>query len=446
MERKPNILFLVVDSMRYDAAISKQSETPTMDSLRNRGIEFTSCFSQGISTAPAMTGMLTGRYPLDHSGHWYVEESQPTFAEQYHQAGYETGAIHSNPYVSAQRNFDKGFDWMHENITTFEPVSKRSGLRNMLRKVANRANRILKKVPYTTGQKINQICTDRMASATEPWFIWIQYMDVHGPYLPDEDRSYRAKLRAERLWRKAAVTSPANVTDDEHMELYENYNSEIEYVDNQIGDLLNKLETDGILKNTIVVLTADHGEEFREHGQYGHGNLPYDELIHVPLVIRLPKQLNVPQSKKISTITRGVDIHPTLLDILEVPLTEDMKHYMEGRSVAEKVTGDKELETTTVVTEKRVRDESVLQIGLRTDRWKFIYDGRKNETYLFDLEQDPTETKAVGGRNPEVNQQFKKCLNNRLQQISQTSSDIDSRPVSQQTGVNERLRALGYRE
>jgi len=230
-----------------------------------------------------MTAILSGRLPLDYGGHWYIQDERPMLAERFQSLGYHTGAFHSNPYVSERRNFDRGFDTFDEDAIAFEPDSGLEGAPEKLLRLANRVSRVLQRTPYTRAPKANERLLDITGDADQPWFQWTQYMDVHGPYLGG-DISYRNKFRAEKLWLDAAVRNPDGVTEDEHEELERNHRREIAYLDGVIGDLLDRLEQRGELDDTMVVLTADHGDEFYEHGRYGHGNLPYDELTHVPLV------------------------------------------------------------------------------------------------------------------------------------------------------------------
>jgi len=429
----PNILLLVVDSLRYDVTSGDwHTSTPTIDRLTDEGLTFTNCFSQGISTAPAMTAMLTGRLPLDYGGHWYLDDDQPTFAEAFNENGYTTGAVHSNPYVSAHRNFDRGFDNFEEDVVAFEPDRGLEGAPDKLLRLASRASRILSRTPYTPAEKVNE----RILSFVDdvepgsPWFLWTQYMDVHGPYLGGDDFSYRNKFRAEWLWRKAAVRNPDAITDAEHEELRENYRREVEYVDRAIGNLLDELETRGELQNTIVVLTADHGDEFYEHGWYGHGNLPYDELIHVPLAIRVPDgfdddpdRATLPRGKTVDDLVRSLDILPTVLDAIGADLSERHRQRLAGESLLPVIRGERE-EPPVVVTEKRRRREDALRIGFRTTDWKFLYDGEIDETFLYDIADDPAESADVSGRYPEATARFRERLESRFSQIKETSATV----------------------
>ena len=439
-----NILFLVLDSLRYDAVHSNETDTPTLDRLANCGVTFTRCFAQGISTAPSMTSMLTGRYPLDYGGHWYLEEHQPTMAEQFRRNGYTTGAIHSNPNVSRLRNFDRGFDTFEENILPYAPGDLVNRAPDAFVRYANKAVRILRRRPYLPAAEINRALRDWIAATEDPWFLWTQYMDVHGPYLPGVDAGYREKVRAERLWRKAAVNAPENITSEEHDELWRNYRKEVEYLDRELGSFFMSLEKLGLLSDSIVVVVSDHGDEFAEHGLYGHGNLPYDELTRVPLLVRFPDSVSVDQPQSVETMVRTVDILPTLLDVLDAEYSSAMRDRLEGESLLPVIDGD-DPSYDIVVTEKEVRGETSLRIGLREDCWKYIYDGKADERHLYDLSSHTAEIDNVVDRHPEVANRFRERLTRRLDTIEATSEGIHTPDVEDEHGVSERLRSLGYK-
>lgn len=439
-----NVLFLVVDSLRYDVVAGDDVETPTLDALADEGFSFSQCFAQGISTAPSMTSMLTGRYPLDYGGHWYLEADQPTMAAQFQRNGYTTGAIHSNPNVSRLRNFHRGFDTFEENILPYDPDGLIDNVPDQLLRYANKVARILRRTPYLPAAKLNDDLSAWIQSTSDPWFLWTQYMDVHGPYLPGGDFSYRTKFRAERLWRKAAVNAPDDITVEEHDELWGNYRKEVEYFDQELGTFLNSLDEQGDLAETAIIIVGDHGDEFAEHGLYGHKNLPYDELTRVPLLMRFPESSQIAQPATIDTMVRTVDILPTLLDFVDAELSEPMIERMEGESLLPVIDGD-EPTYDVVVTEKEMRGEESLRIGFRTDRWKYIYDGKDDEQYLYDLVDDPEETTDVSGDNPDVVDRFRDRLHDRFTQIETTSAGIELPDLDDDEGVDERLRALGYK-
>ena len=444
MTDRPNVLFLVADSLRYDTVFADDTHTPTLDALASDAVRFDRCYSQGISTAPAMTAMLTGRYPLDYGGHWYIHDDQPTMAEQFQDNGYTTAAIHSNPNVSRLRNFDAGFDTFEENILPITSDGLLDALPDTALRYLNKGARILSRTPYLPADEVHAQMGDWVDTADEPWFLWTQYMDTHGPYLPGDDFSYRNKFRAERLWRKAAVESPEEVTETEHEELYRNYRLEVEYLDSALGRFLARLDRGGHLENTIVVFTADHGDEFAEHGRYGHGNLPYEELVRVPLLVSIPDGLDLPRPDRVETPVRCLDVLPTVLDGIDADLTPAMAERMEGESLVDVLAGE-EPGYDAILTEKEMRGEDALRFGFRTEEWTYLYDGKHEEELLFDRESDPDEQTDAVADHQEVREQFRDRLQARLASIEATADGIELPDIEDDPGVQERLEALGYR-
>ena len=441
---KLNVLFLAVDSLRYDAVFGDEFDTPRLDQLAESGVTFSRCFSQGISTAPSMTAMLTGRYPLDYGGHWYLEEDQPTIAEQFKRNGYTTGAIHSNPNVSRLRNFHRGFDTFEENILPYDPDGLIENIPDQLLRYANKFARLFRRTPYLPVEKVNKSLSKWIQGTEDAWFLWTQYMDVHGPYLPGDDFTYLNKFRAEKLWRKAAVNSPDEITPEEHEELWQNYRKEVEYLDREIGTFLDELSERGDLEDTVVIIVGDHGDEFAEHGLYGHGNLPYDELTHVPLLVRFPDRASIDQPQEVNSPVRTMDILPTMLDLIGADLSESMRERMEGESLLPLFDGS-EPTYDVIVTEKEMRGEDYLRFGFRTEQWKCLYDGKTDDVYLYDLNSDPEETTNVVDSHPDIVREFEEELDKRIETIERTSEAVTIPEIEDDQGVEQRLEALGYK-
>jgi arylsulfatase A-like enzyme len=446
MAGRANLLFLVVDSLRYDVvAHDDLAHTPTLDRLASAGTVFEACFSQGISTAPAMTAMLTGRYPLDYGGHWYVHDDQPTMAEQFQHNGYRTAAIHSNPNVSRLRNFDKGFDTFEENILPFPSDGLFEVLPDTVLRYLNKGARILSRTPYLPADAVNAQILEWVETADSPWFLWTQYMDTHGPYLPGDEFTYRNKFRAERLWRKAAVEAPEDVTEAEHEELRRNYRLEVEYFDAALGRFLETMAERGHLENTITVLVGDHGDEFGEHGLYGHKNLPYEELVHVPCIVDFPDDVAGDPPDNVESPVRCIDLLPTVLDVVDAELTPEMRERMTGQSLRP-VFSEEESSSGLLLTEKEMRNDDALRFGFRTDRWTYLYDGTDDSERLYDRDSDPDERVDVAGEHPDVVEQFRDRLEERVDAIEETSARLDTPTIEDDHGVQDRLQALGYRE
>ena len=188
------------------------------------------------------------------------------------------------------------------------------------------------------------------------------------------------------------------------------YDGEIKYVDNQISVLLNELKNMRLLDNTLIILTADHGEEFLEHGDLFHGDHLYDESIRVPLIIRLPGI--IPKNKVIDKVVRSIDIMPTILDILGIY----PEITMQGVSLMPLVNYNINLNINAYAEEKERLSSSMKRedIAIRTDRWKFIstHNSEANtcDYELYNLKRDPKELINLVEREPEVTKELKKKL------------------------------------
>ncbi|GAB7021077.1 sulfatase [Halostagnicola bangensis] len=439
--KSPNVLFLVVDSLRYDAVYNWEDiEIPNIRDLANNGIEFTNCFSQGVATSPSMTAVLSGRLPLDHTGHRFIESDTPSVASEFQQQGYTTCGIHSNPNLSSSRGYDNGFDVFKEDILPINSELIVNKLPNKALYVVNKIERLLTKTPYATATRMNKHASNSINQMSSPWFMWLQYMDAHGPYIKDGNRSYRYKYKSEKLWRKAAVSNPEEISNEEHELLLEGYKQEIEYTDRKIGELLDHLKEKGEFENTIVVVTSDHGEEFGEHSEYSHGNLPFDELIHVPCIISGPDIENTINKNQI----RLVDILPSILDYVGDTISTDAKDFFEGKPSISQFSQESS-DLTPIVSEKEMMDGETLQFGFRNGEWKYMYDGERETGLLFDLNEDGGENNDVSSDYPDVVDEFESILSDRLERIQETSENVSVPDIDNEEAVNERLKALGYR-
>lgn len=417
---------------------------PELARLMEESVVFDHCISQGISTAPSMTANLTGTYPLDYGGHWYLHDGRPTVAEVLRTHGYLTGAIHSNPNVSRLRNFHKGFDHFDEELV---PEGARALMRILPKRflrTANYAFRLLRREPYLSADGLNTKARAWLGSLEDrKSFLWMQYMNTHGPYLAHEGSSYSRKARSELLWRKAAVANPEAVTAEEHEELWRCYRSEIGYTDAALARLVAWLRESGRLDSTLLVFTSDHGDEFGEHGFYGHRNSPFEELIHVPLVMRFPGAEMA--GTRIDDPVRMIDVVPTLLDYVggwpDPPLTD----LMEGVSLMPWIRGEHSGPSAElIITEKVTPKSDQLQVGLRSGGWKYLHDDWRQARELYHLDEDPEERHDLAAERPDKVAEFEAILARRFEDIDKRSADFSPIEVEEDPEVRARLRALGY--
>jgi len=360
--------------------------------------------------------------------------------------GYATAAIHSNPNVSRIRNFHKGFDRFDENLLPDHFNWLLGFLPAEFLKLVNKFFRILRRQPYLSAQGLNRKILRWISQVSSPFFVWTQYMDVHGPYLSHQGNPYLDKLRAEMLYQKA-MKDPDGINSKEKEDLKESYRAEVQYVDQQLGVLVSELRGLGMWDEMLVVVTADHGDEFGEHGLFGHKNNPYEELIRVPLLIKFPADFDSRPGTFVEQPVRLLDLLPTILDVNGVILENSVQQQVEGRSLVPLVQSEKATRFLDyVITEKEVKGSDSLRIGIRKEDWKFIFDGKNLLQELYHLVDDPGEQHNVIWKHPEVASEFERVLHERLSQIAERSANVRIPDVVESREVEERLRALGYIE
>lgn len=455
----PNVILISIDSLRADylgAMIQdgKNTLTPNLDQLTASSYLFSQCFSQGTTTHPAITALLTSTYPLDYGGHSYLNDSRPTIAEILRAEGYYTAAFHSNPFLSRLRNFHRGFHAFQENIIS-------QGFAGLLEKVpagftervVRKAYRIVRKQPYLPASQLNKQVIDSLTPDSNPLFLWIHYMDVHGPYLHHQGFSYYDKVRAEMVWRKAYKGDPTRVTDRERRHLLSGYESEIRYLDQHIGTLFDVLEERDLWNNSLIIITADHGEEFGEHGQYGHMNLPYNTLIHVPLIIKPPLGYEG-ENSVIRQRVRLLDVMPTILGFLGTQLRPEVKNQLAGQSLLPLLEGDNdEYEENDIITEKFVPqsedrferiDPDRIQASIIRDNWKLMLDKLNGKREFYDLSNDFDEKNDLISTHKDTAIELTSILESHLSKMLSKSRGVDPYEFEESEEVKKRLEDLGY--
>ncbi|MEF8789142.1 MAG: sulfatase [Haloarculaceae archaeon] len=427
---RPNVLLITVDSLRADAVATDEPATPAVDRLAEEGIVYERAFAQGTFTTLSMPSLFTSRYPSSLPPVGVVEDmvgsavtGVPTLTEALHDAGYATAGFHSNPLLSDPFGFDEGFDTFDSQL----PLAGVPRLPGRAKILTDKLLRLVRKHAYLPGERL----TDRALNwldrrpGDRPFFCWLHYMDVHGPYQSKSGNAYANKLRAERLWRKA-VASPGDLTDTERERLRRTYREEVEYTDGCVGRLLDGLRRRGLLEETVCVLTADHGEEFGEHGRYSHPDHLYDEVVHVPLVVRRPDR----EPGRADHPVELVDVAPTVLEAVgaEPPAP------FAGRRLSDPAPGHAISEAGVAPTYKA---------GVRTDRWKYIRYGDREE--LYDLRADPGEQTDVAGNHPSVLADLSGTLDDHLATHGTHTGAEDVSDVGIEDGeARDRLEDLGY--
>ncbi|MFZ1864273.1 MAG: sulfatase-like hydrolase/transferase [Polyangiales bacterium] len=434
-----NVLFIVVDTLRADHLSLygyEQGSTPNLDRFADDAIRFDQAFSNASWTRPSFASILTGRLPSSH-GVMAKSDALPdaltTLPEAMKGAGYKTAGYATNfnvaPYFNFHQGFDEYFYLEPEFVLGADDASAKLLLMQFIRQRIEQArasrDEVLPGTAYQDAATVNKALLhwidQRPAS---PWFLFVGYMDPHDPYFahPYDGSGYA----------RAAHQHP---DPSEGEALSALYDGEISYWDAELGTLLDGIKERGLYDDLTIIVTADHGEEFQEHGGFWHGTTLYDEQVRVPLLVKLP------QSRRAGTAVRhwvqSIDLMPTVLRLCDLPVPEGVQG------------GDIFTGTDVVYAEESHEGnvlESVRQLE-GTDEYKLITANPGNprglkpvELYRVDL--DPAERQNLAHTAPEQVRMATKTL---LQQRAHARKDaVAADSVEVEDDVAAHLEALGY--
>lgn len=397
VDERPNVILITLDTTRPDFLScydSRRPATPSLDALAAGGARFEAALATSGVTPVSHASILTGRYPYQHglrvlsagSG-FRLPASVPTIATTLREAGYATAAVHSAFPVSGYFGFDRDF----EHFDSFDGALQ---WKDGDQEKTGWSEHLQRRSDETVARVLTAL--DEGGEAGRPVFLWIHLWDPHDPNLKPP-REYWSHLEAE-----LAQGTSANST------IYEQfYAAEVRFMDSQIGVLLDGLRERDLVDNTLLAVTADHGEGltdgYRRHG-WGKHRMNYQEQLHVPLILSGP---GIPP-REIPDMVSTVDIVPTLLDLLGMP-----HEGYGGRSLRPLLEGGTLEPTTAYADQVNGYDWNASMVGPRPDaaflhtvcdgEWKLIYRPHLHEaTELFNLVQDPGEEHNVLAQHRDV--------------------------------------------
>jgi arylsulfatase A-like enzyme len=323
----PNVLLIMVDTLRADHLScygTTKVRTPHIDQLASGGLRYANAFSQASWTRPSVATILTGLYPSSH-GAVHKADRLPdrvdTLAEILQRAGYRTVGFANNANVSPAFNFQQGFDEYQYLAPDFffgaSEAASQLAVYNGLRLVRERflARYVDVHHYYQPAEAVTAAVRgwlDRRPPGKEPIFVFAHYMDPHDPY-------FAHPFDGEGYARVANPNPPAALAE----KLQRLYAGEVAYLDEHLGVLFDDLRKRGLWDQTLVVLTADHGEEFHEHGGWWHGTTLYDEQIVPP---RETRALHG-RGKVMDDLATSLDIVPTVIASARLPLATTLQGH-----------------------------------------------------------------------------------------------------------------------
>ncbi|MCX6570612.1 MAG: sulfatase-like hydrolase/transferase [Candidatus Aminicenantes bacterium] len=402
--RELNIVFFTLDTTRADHLACygyPLIETGNIDRLAAQGFLFKHTTSQAPLTLPSHASIFTGTYPFYHgvrdNGGFYLERDKTTLAKVVQQAGWATSAFIGAFVLDSRWGIDQGFDYYydHFDFSKYKTIS-------------------LDSVRRKGGEVVQAFFDWLQENRHKKFFSWIHLYDPHSPYEPPEPFKTRYGNRPGGL-----------------------YDAEIAYVDSLVGDVVKELEKDGLLKKTLIIIAADHGESLGEHHESGHGFFLYDATQSVPLIIRIPSQGF--QGRVVEPQVRNVDIMPSLLELLGLPIPKEVQ----GRSfldlMAGRGRGPERLAYSETYYPRYHYGWSELK-SLRSSRYKFI---QAPSPELYDLVRDPREQDNIYGRNLEEGKVLEREIQD-LQRKGSAKGIEDKGPKNLDLDTKEKLMALGY--
>ncbi len=410
-----DVLLIVLDTLRADRLGVygyPRATSPNLDAFAEAAIRFEYAISQSPWTNPSHRAIFRGLHPVSTAG-----MSSPPLAEMLWRAGYRTEALTGGGQVDSRFGFARGFesyrnaDWIRDVDSVADHLLKDPGRRR---------------------------------------FSFLHTYEAHDPYIDGRYAVGGPVNRVDTYFDKDTWTGvKRNLSDAEKGRIGDLYDGDVAFADEQLGHLFERLAADGILDRSIVIITSDHGEQFWEHGSWRHGQGLYDHQLRVPLIIHLPPPLAAQVGARVPRVVAGqvrlIDIYPTVLDLLGIPL----EHDIQGRSLAPllRAAGGRSREAFAETTNLKKTECK----GLRTGRYKLILTFQRGADYatdpaarveLYDLEDDPGEQHDLTSEMPEL----AATLETRLREIvSGEAADAESaEPEVLDPDLQERLRALGY--
>ncbi|MBC7250197.1 MAG: sulfatase [Anaerolineae bacterium] len=464
MYRSPHIVLIVLDCVRAQNLSCygyKRPTTPNIDRVAEEGVCYRQAATVGTWTVPTHATLFTGTYPATHgavNGHAYLDNHVITLTEVLKRMGYVTVGVSNNGWVSRATGIARGFDAFEEKYRMPRGLRRRlfSGYRRM-------------RSALSPGEKESARRTRRsvlrwlkhMAAEDRPYFLFIHLNDAHSPYAPPPPFARRflgdTSLRLARKVNQdntAWLAGAAEMDEQDWALLTALYDGELAYLDHQVASFLSAMRELNLLDRTLLIITADHGENLGEHGLIGHGYCLYDTIVRIPLLIRYPPLFSGGQV--VDTPVSLVDLFPTVVDVIEGDPGDAAAQWKGASFHPDRLDHRPYPFTVSVrqvyepVLRKRFAPYPSFDLSpyarsawaLRDGKWKYILH-ENGEEELYDLEADPNELQNLATEHPQ------QAVNQRKQLLS--VCDSWRAPVPEEKPepewdeeLVEHLRGLGY--
>ncbi|MET0555402.1 MAG: sulfatase [Vicinamibacteria bacterium] len=431
-----NVVLLVLDAARaqqFGCYGYGRPTTPEIDRIAADGVVFERAFTPAVYTLGAMSSVWTSQYPDRH--HATVSYADPlprdrlTLAEILGARGVPTAGFVANAVAGPVHGFDRGFGEFHEVYRMFEDLGSRGAA----------FDRVLP--PWLQKHQAGR------------FFLYAHFREPHFPYDPGPpfdtqfgaDAPLTVLQRRDKSWYTDVNQGRVTPTAEEIAHLVRLYDGNLAYVDQEVGRLRRALEAQGLWDRTVLIVTADHGEQLHEKGYVSHSAQVYEQSTHVPLIVRVP---GGPRGLRVGHLVDHLDLAPTILDLFGAPETPFAKQA-QGSTLLPMLagagarTGDVAGEGVLSLS-RTVWDRPVY--ALRDVGHKLVYDTRTGREELYDLSADPGETNDLSAARAVRGAYYRQTLQQALAGLRQSAPGAAAASPAARIDKEtcENLRALGY--
>jgi arylsulfatase A-like enzyme len=425
--RRPNVILITIDTLRRDHVSCygyPKLTTPFLDSLAEQGVRFDNAYATSSWTVPTTVSILSSLYSMTHGIRWGAADEHGVISEQpivdleidllpelLHRAGYRTLAVTANGHLDGRLGFARGFDSYHcagfvSGEALLEPIEE----------------------------------AKKHIDKERPYFLWVHYFDPHAPYDTEGPKlpEFLGKKPDQAMLKKVCTMSIADqfqtldVGHDAEAMAYAKacYDSDIRFTDRLVTNLFEQLH---IGPDDMVVITSDHGEEFHEHGRFGHGHTVFDELLRVPLIVLLPGRSHA--GDVVATRVSLIDLMPTILDVASV----DPPKSAQGRTLLPLMGHRTQEDRVTYASTAKIDEIRTVIVG----RFKLIHPvDIPRPDMLFDLENDPGEQYNLIDERPQQARELRKAMAILRMSRRRPGANLANVPIPPER--IEELRSLGY--
>ncbi|MFX0043245.1 MAG: sulfatase [Candidatus Hodarchaeota archaeon] len=412
MNQKVNIFLITIDCLRADffnLITFNESLTPNLSKFMREGIYFSETFANGPTTRNSFPSILSSTYTLMYPSFFKeLSEYRVSIPKILKHHKYTTIGVNFNAFLSRFYNYNKGFD-IYYDVLSRTPLSFEKIIRyfyffikkTFFKKILNYLT--LKDRLHESAKKVNKIVLSTLRKCNQPFFVWIHYMDSHFPYYPP--KKYRKYgVYETKMLNKIVKNNPSRVSDFNFKKIIDLYKGTLKYIDFELGKFFGKLKALGLYNNSLFIITADHGDEFKEHGDFSHTAKLYDELLHVPLIIRGPR---IPKNKIVDHIVSLLDISPTILDYLQIAKNDEFKGFSLIPLFYDDISSYNRIG---VISEVLVKEPFYRMVSYRTKEWKYIINEKTNKKELYHLIKDRNENNNIYNLNKDLAKKFEEKI------------------------------------